>query len=249
MNKLKTQKFNNLLNYQHFLKNNSLKKKRYKLKNILFENQILYKNQGLDLKIIELENSENISIPSTVLDFNNFSTIQNLYENKILFNYNLNYNILHNFNKILFNYKKKKDNIIKSRLATGDHKKIIIAFLGKTFSMKPFNLNNRLNFKKIIQKRKKFKKKIFKHKNFKNKKKKVKKLVQSYILRYLNFKIKTHKKKYIFSRISYIDDIIKYLPIKNWKKRMLLERKKKKSNLSRKGYVKKKQNKTNYATI
>lgn len=43
----------------------------------------------------------------------------------------------------------------------------------------------------------------------------------------------------MFSRISYLDDIIKYLPIKKLKKRMLLERKKKKSNLSRKEYVKK----------
>ena len=110
MNKLKIQKFNNLLNYQHFLKNNSLKKKRFKLKNILFENQVLYKNK--DLKIIELENSENIEIPITVLDFNNINTIQASYKNQLLFNYNLNYHILYNFNKIIFNYilkKKKQD--------------------------------------------------------------------------------------------------------------------------------------------
>ncbi len=101
MNKLKTQNFNNLLNYQHFLKNNSLKKKRFKLKNILFENQILYKNQ--DLNIIELKSSENIQIPSTVLDFKKTYTIQTLYENQLLFNYNLNYNILYNFKKKIFN--------------------------------------------------------------------------------------------------------------------------------------------------
>lgn len=106
MNKLKIQNYNNLLNYQHFLKNNSLKREKYKLKNILFENQILYKNQ--DLNIIELKNSENIQIPLTVLDFKNTYTIQNLYENQLLFNYNLNYSILYNFNKIIFNYKKKR---------------------------------------------------------------------------------------------------------------------------------------------
>lgn len=108
MNKLKTQNFNNLLNYQHFLKNNSLKKKRYKLKNIIFENQVLYKNQDLNLNIIELKNSENIQIPLTVLDFKNTYTIKSSHENQLLFNYNLNYNILYNFNKIMFNYIKKK---------------------------------------------------------------------------------------------------------------------------------------------
>lgn len=224
MNKLKTQNFNNLLNYQHFLKNNSLKKKRYKLKNILFENQILYKNQ--DLNIIELKNSENIQIPLTVLDFKNTYTIQSLYENQILFNYNLNYNILYNFNKIMFNYKKKKNNIIKSRLVTGGNKKTIIAFLGMTFPMKTVNLNNLINNKKN-----------FYTKKYKNRKKykniKIKRMIRSYKLRYLNFKIQKNKNRYIFSRISYLDDIIKYLPIKKLKKRMLLERNRRKTYCQR----------------
>lgn len=240
MNKLKTQNFNNLLNYQHFLKNNSLKRKKYKLKNIIFENQILYKNQ--DLNIIELENSENNHIPITVLDLKSTYTIQSLYQNQLLFNYNLNYNILYNFNKIMFNYLKKNNkNIIKGRIVTGTRtgKKAIIAFLGMSFSMKAINLNNLIKNKKNFY-TKKNKKKFFKYKKFRNRK--IKKLIRSYTLRYLNFKIEKIKKKYIFSRISYLDDIIKYLPIKKFKKRMLLERKKKKSNFSRKGYVKKQKN-------
>lgn len=157
MNKLKTQNFNNLLNYQHFLKNNSFKKKRFKLKNILFENQILYKNQ--DLNIIELKNSENIQIPSTVLDFKKTYTIQNLYENQLLFNYSLNYNILYNFNKIMFNYiKKKKNNVIKGRVVTGTNKKTLIAILGMIFSMKSINLNNLINNKKKFYAKRKKKK-------------------------------------------------------------------------------------------
>lgn len=235
MNKLKTQNFNNLLNYQHFLKNNSLKRKKYKLKNIMFENQILYKNQ--DLNIIELENSENIHIPVTVSDLKSTYTIQSLYQNQLLFNYNLNYNILYNFNKIMFNYlKKNKKNIVKGRIVTGTSKKAIIAFLGMSFSMKAINLNNLINNKKNFYARQN-KKKFLKYKNFRNIK--IKKLIRSYKLRYLNFKIDKIKKKYIFSRISYLEAIIKYLPIKKLKKRMLLERKKKKSNLSRKEYVKK----------
>lgn len=243
MNKLKIQNYNNLLNYQHFLKNNSLKREKYKLKNILFENQILYKNQ--DLNIIELKNSENIQIPLTVLDFKNTYTIQNLYENQLLFNYNLNYSILYNFNKIIFNYKKKKDNIVKSRIVTSSTKKIIIAFLGITFPMKTMNLNHLINDKRTFYLKKKLKKNAYK----KFKKNKILKIIRSYTLRYLNFKIENNKNKYFFSRISYIEDILKYIPIKNLKKQMLLERKKKKSNLSRKEYVKKQKNKNNYATI
>lgn len=64
------------------------------------------------------------------------------------------------------------------------------------------------------------------YKNFKNKK--IKKIIRSYKLRYLNFKIENTKNKYFFSRISYIEDILKYIPIKKLKKQMLLERKKKK---------------------
>lgn len=271
MNKLKILKFNNLLNYQHFLKNNSLKKKRFKLKNILFENQVLYKNE--DLKIIELESSENVEIPITVLDFNKINTIQASYQNQLLFNYTLNYNILYNFNKIMFNYILKKKNTIQGRVITGNHRKIIIAFLGATFSMKPFNLNNSLNNKKNFyyknynrkifhgkkNNRKKFynnnkkifhgkknfyyNRKNFKHKNsfFNFKKKKINRIIRSYKLRYLNFKIEKNKKKIYFSRITYLEDLISYLRVKKQKKRMLLERiKQKRKNLSRKGYVKKK---------
>ncbi len=243
MNKLKIQNYNNLLNYQHFLKNNSLKKEKYKLKNILFENQILYKNQ--DLNIIELRNSENIQIPFTVLDLKDIFTIKNVHKNQLLFNYNLNYSILYNFNKIIFNYKKKKDNIFKSRVVTGNHKKAIMSFLGITFPIKTTNLNNLINDKRTFYCKKRLKKKIY----IKFKNKKIKKIITTYKLRYLNFKIENNKNKYFFSRISYIEDILKYIPVKKLKKQMLLERKKKKSNLSRKEYVKKQKNKNNYATI
>lgn len=241
MNKLKTQNFNNLLNYQHFLKNNSLKKKRFKLKNILFENQILYKNQ--DLNIIEFKNSENIQIPLTIVDFKNTYTIQTLYENQLLFNYNLNYNILYNFNKIMFNYiKKKNNNIIKGRVIKGNKRTILIAVLGIVFSMKSINLNNLINNKRKFY-GKKNKNKNFKHGFFsKFKKIKINRIINSYKLRYLNFKIEKIKNKNVFSRIAYLEDIIEYLRVKNLKKRMILERNKKneiKKNLSRKGYAKK----------
>ena len=49
------------------------------------------------------------------------------------------------------NYKNKnilkKKNTIKGRVMTGNYKKIIIAFLGATFSMKPINLNNSISNK------------------------------------------------------------------------------------------------------
>lgn len=76
----------------------------------------------------------------------------------------------------------------------------------------------------------------------------------SYTFRYLNFKIQKNNKKYGFSRVSYIDAIIRYIPLKKLKKQMLLEKKqrilekkqkllekkKKKRNFSRNEYVKKK---------
>lgn len=244
MNKLKIQNFNNLLNYQHYLKNNSLKKRKYKLKNIIFENPVLYKNP--DFNIIELNNFENIQIPITVLDIKNTYTIEQSHENHFLFNYDLNTNLLYNFNKILLNYKKKKDNIIKGRIVTrkikrkSKKKKVVIAFLGLTFSMRIFNLNKSINSININNNKYNFyskkKKRIF----FKNKNIKIKRIIRSYKLRYLNFKIEKNKNNiYFFSRIAYINDIIKYMPIKKLKKRMLLERKKKKSNFSKKEYVKK----------
>jgi hypothetical protein len=226
MNKLKKKKIYNLLNYQHFLKNNSLNERKFKLKNILFENQILYKNQNSS--IIEFNNYENIYIPSTVLDLKNIFTIKSVYNNKPLFNYNLDYNILYNYNKILFNYIIKKKKIIKGRVMTSNknNKRVFIAILGMVFSMKSIHLNNLINNKNYI---KNYNKQKFKHKNFfyNLKKKRIKQIIQSYKLRYLNFKIEKIKKKKMFSRISYIDEIIKYSKIKKFKKRMILEKKNK----------------------
>jgi len=206
MNKLKKEKFNSLLNYQHFLKNNSLKKNKFKLKNILFENQILYKNQ--DSNIIEFNNYENIHIPLTVLDLKNIHTIKTIYDDKVLFNYNLNYNILYNFNRILLNYIKNKRNTIKGRVLTSNknNKKVFIAILGILFSMKSINLNNLINNKKNNY-IKKYNKQKFKYKKFfyNFKKIRTKQIIRTYKLRYLNFKIEKIKKKYIFSRTSYLE--------------------------------------------
>lgn len=163
MNKIKKLNKINLLNYQHFLKNSSLKKQKFKLKNILFDNPLIYKTDNLN--IIEINNSKNISIPSTILKFNRINTIKTLYENQILFNYNLTNlkaNILYNFNKIVLNYMLKKTDIIKGRMVhicktkknKKLNKKLIIAVLGMNFSIKSKNLNKKLRFlfrkKKII---------------------------------------------------------------------------------------------------
>ena len=245
MNKLKKQKINNLLNYQLFLKNNYLKEKKTKLKHILSENQTLYKNQGLN--IIELNNFENIFIPSTILDFKIINTTQNLYENQMLFNYNLNYNILYNFNRIIFNYRKKKTNIIKGRIIDGYHKKILISILGIIFFMKPKNLNHLINNKKYFY-RNNFKKKKIKYGNFfyTPKNFKIKQIIRRYTLRYLNFKIEKVKNKNIFSRKSYLEKIIKSLQEKNFKKMMILE---KKAIFQEKNIKKKKNKKKKNASI
>ena len=237
MQKLKKQKINNLLNYQHFLKNNDLKKNKFKLKKILFENQILYKN--IDSNIIELNNYENIYLPSTILNLNNIYTIQTQYENQLLFNYNLNYDILYHFNSIIFkNIIQKNNNIIKGRIIGGTNKKVLVSILGVVFSMKPINLNNLINNKKTfyINKKNKFKKKKF---FYIPKKIQPKQLINSYKLRYLNFKIDiindlNLKKKKIISRVSYLQELIKNHKINKIKKKKIIF---KKSVLSRKLYV------------
>ena len=102
MKKIKKQTITNLVNYQQFLKNNSLKKNQFKLKNILFENKILYNNVSLESYVIEFNNYENIYLPFTLTKIAEISTIKLKYENVLLFNYDLTYNILYQFNKIMF---------------------------------------------------------------------------------------------------------------------------------------------------
>ena len=94
MTKLRKQKINTLVHYQQFLKNNSLKKKQFKLKKKLFENQILYNNLNLESYVIEFNNYKNIYLPFTLIKIDDISTVEMAYENIVLFNYNLTYNIL-----------------------------------------------------------------------------------------------------------------------------------------------------------
>nr|UXG56212.1 hypothetical protein [Phytophthora kernoviae] len=218
MQKLKKQKITKLLNYQQFLKNNNLKKKKYKLKNILFENSVLYNNLTLESYVIEFNNYENIYLPFTLIKFDKISTIAQKYENVVLFNYDLNYNILNQFNNILFkNSIKKKINSIKGRLLGGNwnNKKIFISILGRIFAIKPINLNNALNYKK------KFFFNKYNKKGFYKKKINTTRLINCYKLKYLNFKINniTHlnvlTKKKELSRLTYIKEIIQKQKIKN----------------------------------
>ena len=225
MKKIKKNKIINLVNYKQFLKNNSLKKNQFKLKNILFENKILYNNLKLESYVIEFNNYENIYLPFTLFKISEISTIALKYENILLFNYDLTYNILYQFNKIMFkNIFKKKKYIIKGRLLGGNwnNKKIFISILGLIFFMKTINLNNSFNLKK----KKYFNK--FNRKGFYRKKINSTRLINFFKLKYLNFEInninKNILKKKELSRVSYIQMIIK-------------NQKRKKSVLSRKRSV------------
>lgn len=223
MKKLKQQKTNNLLNYQQFLKNTYLKKKTNKLKNILFENPILYTNLNLEAYIIEFNTYENISLPFTLIKIDKISTIDLQYENIILFNYNFNYNILYQFNKIMFKVSfKRSTNSIKGRLLGGNwnNKKILISILGLIFAMKPSNLNNALNYKKKNYFNK------YNKKGFYKKKINSTRLINCYKVKYLNFKINLKnnlnykkKRKKELSRLSYIQTIFKNKKIYNYKSR------------------------------
>nr|YP_010394409.1 Ymf99 [Phytophthora lateralis]DAZ88417.1 TPA_asm: Ymf99 [Phytophthora lateralis]DAZ88850.1 TPA_asm: Ymf99 [Phytophthora lateralis] len=216
MQKIKKQKIKNLLNYQQFLKNNYLKNKKFKLKNILFENSILYNNNNLESYVIEFNNYENIYLPFTLIKIDKISTIAVKYENVILFNYDLTYNILYQFNKIMFqNILKKKNNSIKGRLlgSNWNNKKIFIFILGFIFSMKPLNLNNALKYKKKFYFNKHTKKGFYKKRINSTR------LINCYKLKYLNFKINNlnifQKSKKELSRLLYIQEIIQTQKIQN----------------------------------
>jgi hypothetical protein len=205
MTKLKKQKIITLVTYQQFLKTNYLKKKQFKLKKVLFENQILYNNLNLESYVIEFNNYKNIYLPFTLIKIADISTITMKYENIILFNYNLTYNILYQFNKLMFQVLLKKKNSIKGRLLGGNwnNKKIFISILGFVFFMKPINLNNALKYKKKFYFNKNNKKGFYK------KRINVLRLINSYKLKYLNFQINNLKKtKKELSRLSYIQTII-----------------------------------------
>ena len=109
MKKLKIKKNINLISYQQFFKNNYFHKNKVKLKNIFFENKILYNNLNLESYVIEFNNYKNIYLPFTLIKIADISTIALKYKNSLLFNYDLNYNIVYQFNKIMFqNILKKK---------------------------------------------------------------------------------------------------------------------------------------------
>ena len=210
MQKIKQKKINNLLNYQHFLKNNSLKQKKIQLKQNLFENFIISKNQ--DFFSIDLNKKENYFLPKDKFNIKKKSiiyTIQTKYENHFLLNSNLNYNLLYYFTKLIFKNSIKKNNFkIKGRILNSKKKNISISFFGIIFQMKSKNLH-------------KYRKTFF------GKKFKLKKQVLRYKMKYLNFKIENHLKKSILSRKAYVQEIIE-----KQKQRFQEKRKKKKKNAS-----------------
>lgn len=179
-----------LLDYQHFLKNNYLKKNKYKLNNNLFENTILLKKNELNL--IELNQNNNIWIPILNNKLSIIYTIQRQYQNYLLFDYKFNYNLLYNYNKILLKKTfKEKNKKIKGRILSGNKKRILIAIFGLIFSIRPKQL----------------------HKNkrvFYGSKLKSTKIILFYKLKYLYFKIDVHpNKKSILSRKIYVKEINK----------------------------------------
>lgn len=204
MKKIKKKKIINFVNYQQFLK-----KKSFKFQNSFFENQILYNNLNLESYVIEFNSYENIYLPFTLIKIDEISTIALKYKNSLLFNYDLTYNILYQFNKIMLqNLLKKNSTLIKGRLLGGNwnNKKIFISILGFVFGMKPINLNNFLNYKKKNYFNK------FNKKNFYKKKINSTRVINCYKLKYLNFKIQTIEKHILkkkkLSRISYLQFIL-----------------------------------------
>jgi hypothetical protein len=174
MEKLINKNNNKLINYQNFLKNNNLKKNQYK--NILFENFILINENNL----ISSFNLNKI-----------IYTIKTEYNKHLLLNYKLNYDIIYNFSKIMFNiYIKKNKEIIKARIINGNQKKFLISLFGILIKIK---LKNILHKSLLYRKKSKLNKKN---------------LITYYKLKKLNFKLDFYKKS-ILSRKAYVREIIK----------------------------------------
>ena len=212
MQKLQLKKNTKLLQYYKFIKNNNLKKNQHKLKYILFENHILYKNRNLESSVIEFNTYKNIYLPFTLINFSEISTIALKHNNVYLFTYDLTYNILNHFNKLMLQKNlSQRGDIIKGRLlgSNWNNKKIFISVFGFIFCMKPFHLNKFLNFKKKPF-FKKFNKKIF----FKKKLNSTK-VINCYKLKYLNFNINfKYNKKNELSRVSYLKKLFEQQKIK-----------------------------------
>lgn len=236
MQKLKKQKFYNLINYQSFLKNNYLKKNIFNLKNILFENHLLFKNPNSGLNVIELNNYENIFLLTNIFNSKLIYTIKTQYENHLLFNYNLDSQIVSHFNKLIFKNFIKKNKTIKGHIVGGNNKKVFISIFGIIFTMKTKNLNNLVNTKKKFYFYNKKNKRRFFYKRIQGYQ-----IIKYYVMKYLNFNIETIKdsnfnKKWNLSRISYIDRILENKD-SIIKKKMYIRMKKKKRILSRKKHA------------
>ena len=206
MNKLKKKKKNNIINYQSFLKINNLKKKKIKLKNILFENQILLKNNEFNL--IEINNQKT----NFLYNYNNYMnlifTIKNKYKNHLLYNYNLNYNLLSYFNFLILSSYLKRKKKIKSRVLghLGRRRKKtcllnfgkIFCFKRKKFFYKKLKKKNKKLYYRIKRKNRdivniyKYKLIVFRIKNYKNSLKKINNILYK---NKKSFKKKIYRKK------------------------------------------------------
>lgn len=193
MIKIKNKQFknNNSLNYYQFLNQYNFEKTN-KFKHILFENPILIQKKKNN--ILNLNEKETISVPNNSIQ--NLDTllysIESQYKNHLLFNYNFQYNLLYHFSKI-FLKQKFKNKIINGRILknTKNKKNVLISIFGLIFYMKLKQLHNNRKF---------FWKQKLKFKYIR--------IVNSYKLRNLNFKINNNQyQKNNLSRKKYVQEI------------------------------------------
>jgi hypothetical protein len=98
MNKIKKKKIYNLIN-NYLIKINKRKK-------ILIPTE--YFNTYENNNIFLINFNENIKIPK-IIKINKYIIIKKVFNNFFLINSEINYNIIYNFNKIMFIEKKKKN--------------------------------------------------------------------------------------------------------------------------------------------
>lgn len=203
MKKLKNQKILNVPEYKPFLKNNYLKKPKFQLKNSLFENPILYKNEKLELNTVDFNNYKTVQIPCALKNLSEISTINLKYKNTLLLSYDLPYEILYQFFNLIFQKRSSKyGDIIKGHVINGNwnNTKMYISILGFIFRIQPINLHNgfiRKNAKTLKCFNKRTKKVFYKKINSPE-------LFEYFIFQPLNFIIISNGIQKELSRIEYV---------------------------------------------
>lgn len=233
MKKIKEKKIEDISTYSQFLTNSDLKQQRTKFRNVLYENSLFYIHPSYKSYLIEW-NNYNIYVPSIV---HGISTIASRYDHVMLLNYDLTFLLLKKYKKLMvyynfkrykkaleyYNFKKYKEIVIKTFILGWNNKRRPVYRIYEKHKKPKERVNTLIprgvilyiygfiyfvgfsQFNKSLQK-----KGSKKGKSIKNGKK-INRVLRKY--RFTNcmlaFSRRSKNRKPIFSRVYYVDKILK----------------------------------------